>query len=102
MPHLGGGGRGHCSVFRSVNLSEKNLALDNTLVGLQSVIRMGYYIFYESNDETNETLESSLASTTLRGGVAAAAVCPSRSVVVAAKSDRSTNDNTYHICHLAV
>ena len=102
MPHLGGGGRGYCPVFRSVNLSEKHLALDNTLIGLQSVCRMGYYIFYESNDETNETLESSLASTALCGGVAAAAVCPSRPVVVAAKSNGPTHNDDDFSCSLAL
>ena len=76
--------------------------MDNTLVGLQSVCRMGYYIFYESNNETNETLESSLASTTLRGDVAAAAVCPSRSVVVVAKSNEPTHNDDDFSCSLAL
>ena len=76
--------------------------MDNTLVGLQSVRRMGYYIFYEFNDETNETLEGSLASVSLRGGVAAAAVCPSRSVVVAAKSNEPTHNDDDFSCSLAL
>ncbi len=83
-------------------LSEKHLALDNTLVALQSVRRMGYYIFYESNDETNETLESSLASTTLRSGVAATAVCSGRPVVVATKSNEPTHDDDDFSCSLAL
>lgn len=76
--------------------------MDNTLVALQSVRRMGYYIFYEFNDETNETLESSLASVSLRGGVAAAAVCPSRPVVVAAKSNEPTHNDDDFSCSLAL
>ncbi len=76
--------------------------MDNTLVALQSVRRMGYYIFYESNDETNETLESSLASVSLRGGVAAAAVCPSRAVVVVAKSNEPTHNDDDFSCSLAL
>lgn len=83
-------------------LSEKHLAMDNTLVALQSVRRMGYYIFYEFNDETNETLEGSLASVSLRGGVAAAAVCPSRSVVVVAKSNEPTHNDDDFSCSLAL
>ena len=76
--------------------------MDNTLVALQSVRRMGYYIFYEFNDETNETLESSLASVSLCGGVAAAAVCPSRSVVVVAKSNEPTHNDDDFSCSLAL
>lgn len=76
--------------------------MDNTLVALQSVRRMGYYIFYEFNDETNETLEGSLASVSLRGGVAAAAVCPSRSVVVVAKSNDPTHNDDDFSCSLAL
>ena len=76
--------------------------MDNTLVALQSVRRMGYYIFYEFNDETNETLEGSLASVSLRGGVAAAAVCPSRSVVVVAKSNEPTHHDDDFSCSLAL
>jgi len=76
--------------------------MDNTLVGLQSVRRMGYYIFYELNDETNETLEGSLASVSLCGGVAAAAVCPGRPVVVAAKSNGPTHDDDDFSCSLAL
>lgn len=76
--------------------------MDNTLVALQSVRRMGYYIFYESNNETNETLESSLASVSLRGGVAAAAVCLGRPVVVAAKSNGPTHDDDDFSCSLAL
>ena len=83
-------------------MSEKHLAMDNTLVALQSVRRMGYYIFYEFNDETNETLESSLASVSLRGGVAAAAVCPSRPVVVVAKSNEPTHNDDDFSCSLAL
>lgn len=83
-------------------LSEKHLAMDNTLVGLQSVRRMGYYIFYEFNDETNETLEGSLASVSLRGGVAAAAVCPGGPVVVVAKSNEPTHDDDDFSCSLAL
>jgi hypothetical protein len=64
---------------------------------------MGYYIFYEFNDETNETLEGSLASVSLRGGVAAAAVCPSRSVVVVvAKSNEPTHNDDDFSCSLAL
>lgn len=102
MPHLGGGGRGYCSVFHSVNLSEKHLALDNTLIALQSVRRMGYYIFYEFNDETNETLEGSLASVSLCSGVAATAVCLGRPVVVATKSNEPTHDDDDFSCSLAL
>ena len=76
--------------------------MDNTLVALQSVRRMGHYIFYEFNDETNETLEGSLASVSLRGGVAAAAVCPSRSVVVVAKSNEPTHNDDDFSCSLAL
>ena len=76
--------------------------MDNTLVALQSVRRMGYYIFYEFNDETNETLESSLASVSLRGGVAAAAVCPSRPVVVVAQSNEPTHNDDDFSCSLAL
>lgn len=76
--------------------------MDNTLIALQSVCRMGYYIFYESSNETNETLESSLASVSLRGGVAAAAVCPGRPVVVATKSNESTHDDDDFSCSLAL
>lgn len=76
--------------------------MDNTLVGLQSVLRMGYYIFYEFNDETNETLEGSLASVSLRGGVAAAAVCSGRPVVVATKSNEPTHDDDDFSCSLAL
>ena len=76
--------------------------MDNTLVALQSVRRMGYYIFYEFNDETNETLEGSLASVSLRGGVAAAAVCPSRAVVVVAKSNEPTHNDDDFSCSLAL
>ncbi len=76
--------------------------MDNTLVALQSVRRMGYYIFYEFNDETNETLEGSLASVSLCGGVAAAAVCPGGPVVVAAKSNEPTHNDDDFSCSLAL
>ena len=76
--------------------------MDNTLVALQSVRKMGYYIFYEFNDETNETLEGSLASVSLRGGVAAAAACPGRPVVVATKSNEPTHDDDDFSCSLAL
>ena len=76
--------------------------MDNTLVALQSVRRMGYYIFYEFNDETNETLEGSLASVSLCGGMAAAAVCPSRPVVVGAKSNEPTHNDDDFSCSLAL
>ncbi len=76
--------------------------MDNTLVALQFVYRMGYYIFYEFNDETNETLESCLASTALRSGVAAAAVCPGGPVVVVAKSNEPTHNDDDFSCSLAL